>query len=143
MQRYYICSLLLNNMKINWDALGITTSVACAIHCAVLPLMLTSLPLFGVNIIHNHTFEYIMIALAFVIGVRALSHGYKNHHNTKTPILLFSAGILLLVLKEVWHDYATYFLIPAVALIVYAHYLNFRLCKKAGTCTDTGCTHQH
>ena len=31
-------------LKINWDALGIATSLACAIHCAVLPLLLTSLP---------------------------------------------------------------------------------------------------
>jgi hypothetical protein len=53
------------NFKINWDALGITASLACAIHCAVLPLMLTSLPLFGINIIHNAIFEYSMIGLAF------------------------------------------------------------------------------
>jgi hypothetical protein len=39
--------------KINWDALGIATSLACAIHCALLPLFLSSLPLFGVNIIEN------------------------------------------------------------------------------------------
>ena len=37
--------------KINWDAFGIAASVACAIHCAVLPLILSSLPLFGINII--------------------------------------------------------------------------------------------
>ena len=29
-------------LKINWDALGITTSVACAIHCAILPLFVIS-----------------------------------------------------------------------------------------------------
>ena len=42
--------------KINWDIMGIATSVACAIHCALLPLLLTSLPLFGINIIHNIVF---------------------------------------------------------------------------------------
>ena len=36
------------NVKINWDGLGIATSLACAIHCIVLPLihiMLEKLPL--------------------------------------------------------------------------------------------------
>jgi len=32
------------NWKVNWDALGVGASLACAIHCAVLPLILTSLP---------------------------------------------------------------------------------------------------
>ena len=54
--------------RINWDALGISASIACAIHCALLPLFLTSLPLFGINIIHNLGFEIGMIVLAFGIG---------------------------------------------------------------------------
>jgi len=56
------------NFKINWDALGISASLACAIHCALLPLFLTSLPLFGINIIHNYWFEASMILLAMAIG---------------------------------------------------------------------------
>lgn len=159
LQRYYICQIITTKtvfrlllpgknikiirMKINWDALGITTSLACAIHCAVLPLLMTSLPLFGINIIHNHAFEYTMIALAFVIGARALYHGTKHHHQSKTPVILFSIGILLLVFKEVWHDCAVYFLIPAVFFIIYAHYLNYKKCKAVSHCSDTTCAHQH
>ncbi|MEO7446128.1 MAG: MerC domain-containing protein, partial [Ferruginibacter sp.] len=62
-------------VKLNWDGLGIATSLACAIHCAVLPLILTSLPLFGINIIHNSYFEWMMIALAFGVGIYSLYHG--------------------------------------------------------------------
>ncbi|MEY3186772.1 MAG: hypothetical protein RL675_596, partial [Bacteroidota bacterium] len=47
--------------KINYDALGIAASVACAIHCALLPLVLSSLPVLGVNIINNIWFEMLMI----------------------------------------------------------------------------------
>jgi hypothetical protein len=53
---------------INWDALGIATSLACAIHCAILPLILSSLPLFGINIVDNIGFEYFMIFLAFPLA---------------------------------------------------------------------------
>ena len=116
-------------LKINWDALGITTSVACAIHCALLPIFLTSLPLFGINIIENMTFEYGMIALAFLVGSYALSHGYRKHHHKPLPLILFAIGIVFLLAKQYWHHLQYYFLPPAVIFIVYAHYLNHKLTK--------------
>ena len=116
-------------LKINWDALGITTSVACAIHCALLPIFLTSLPLFGINIIENMTFEYGMIALAFLVGSYALCHGYRKHHHKPLPLILFAIGIIFLLAKQYWHHLQYYFLPPAVIFIVYAHYLNHKLTK--------------
>ena len=127
--------------KINYDALGITASLACAIHCAVLPLLMTSLPVFGINIINNYFFEYGMISLAFVIGIFALYHGYKEHHHRPFPILLFSGGISFLLLKEWFQQYHIWLLIPAVLLIVLAHYLNYRLCRKAAHCHADDCSH--
>ncbi len=123
-----IFAVLMNN-KINWDALGITTSVACAIHCAVLPLLLTSLPVFGFDIIKNPFFEYAMILLAFVVGAYALSHGFRKHHHRFFPLALFSIGILFLLAKQIWHSLHIWLLIPAVIAIVTAHYLNYRLCR--------------
>ena len=104
--------------KINWDALGITASVACAIHCAILPLFLSSLPLFGVNIIENLRFEYFMIGLAFVVGVYALFHGFKKHHHSWVPLLLFSFGILLLIAKVSFHPWRFLLLVPSVLFII-------------------------
>ncbi len=117
------------NLKINWDALGITASVACAIHCALLPLLLTSLPVFGFDIISNVFFEYGMIVLAFLVGSYALSHGFRKHHHRFLPLTVFSVGILFLVAKQVWHDLHIWFLAPAVLAIISAHYLNYRFCK--------------
>jgi len=117
-------------VKINWDNLGIATSIACAIHCIVLPLLLSSLPLFGINIIHNIYFEWGMIALAFAIGAYSLLHGYFVHHRSTVPIIILSVGFLFLVLKQVFHHYELYLLIPAVPLIIYAHVLNYKTCRK-------------
>jgi hypothetical protein len=118
------------NFKINWDGLGIVTSIACAIHCAILPLVATSLPLFGVNIIHNGSFEWLMIMIAFVVGGYSLFHGYIKHHRSFLPVSLFTCGFILLLLKQVFHSREVYFLIPAVILIVVAHYYNYRLCTR-------------
>ena len=89
--------------KINWDALGIGASLACAIHCALLPLFLSSLPLFGMNIIENPGFEVGMIVLAFVIGSYSFYHGFKKHHHSLRPFLVFSLGFIMLILKQVFH----------------------------------------
>ncbi|WP_046367966.1 MerC domain-containing protein [Flavihumibacter petaseus] len=128
-------------LKINWDAFGIATSVACAIHCAVLPLLLTSLPVFGVEIIHNVSFEYFMILLAAVVGSAALYHGYRKHHRKAGPLLIFSLGIFLLLLKQYLHDWQLWFLVPAVVAIVWAHFRNYQLCRKANHCHAADCSH--
>jgi len=122
----------INSRKINYDALGITTSILCAIHCALLPLAFASLPVLGINIIHNTLFEYGMIGLAFAIGTFALWHGFRRHHRRLTPWLLFSCGIGFLLAKQIWHEYELRLLPFAVLLIISAHILNYRLCRVSG-----------
>lgn len=127
--------------KINWDAIGITTSVACAIHCALLPLVLTSLPLFGINIIHNSLFEAGMILLAFCVGSYSLYHGYRKHHHSVVPLIVFAFGISLLVLKEFLVRYEIWLLVPAAALIILAHIINFRSCRVHNHAHADDCNH--
>lgn len=115
--------------RINWDALGVTTSVLCAVHCAVLPLAIASLPVFGVNIVHNPGFEFGMIALAAAIGTRALWHGFSRHHQRLVPLLLFGAGMIFLIAKQIWHNYELALLPFAVVGIVTAHVLNYRFSR--------------
>lgn len=112
--------------KLNLDALGATTSILCAIHCAILPLAVASLPIMGINIVHNTRFEYGMIALAFVIGTAALWHGFTRHHHRLTPWLLFTGGMIFLIAKEIWSNYELGLLPFAVSLILTAHWLNYR-----------------
>ena len=131
----------MKGIKFNWDALGIGASLACAIHCALLPLFLQSLPIFGFNIIDNVFFEMVMIILAAAIGLYSLYHGWRKHHHKIAPVLLFAAGMILLFSKQVWHEYQVWFLVPAVTLIVMAHYRNFRLIRKTAACNTSGCDH--
>ena len=120
-------------IKINWDAMGIATSVACAIHCAILPIVLTSLPVLGINIIHNDFFEWGMIGVAFVVGTTALLHGYKRHHRSFIPMAIFSAGFCFLILKQFIPRFEHWFLAAAVLLIVGAHFYNYKICNQCKT----------
>ena len=127
--------------KINWDALGISASLACAIHCAILPLILTSLPVLGVDIIDNKSFEYFMIVLAFAIGAYSFWHGFKRHHHSWVPFIVFSIGILFLVAKQVWQSYQWWLLPIALVFIIYAHLRNFRLCRVHNHAHSDDCNH--
>ena len=129
------------SLKINWDALGITASLACAIHCAILPLFISSLPLFGVNIIENQLFEYLMIGIAFLVGIYSLKHGFNKHHHSWLPILLFCSGIILLLVKVGFHELRFWLIAPSVLFIVAAHYLNYRLCRKHNHKHSDDCAH--
>ncbi len=117
--------------KFNWDIIGIGASIACAIHCAILPLIMTSLPLFGTNIIHNLAFEWGMIGLAFAVGSYSLFHGYVKHHRSFLPLIIFTAGFCFLLLKQAFHQFELWLLVPAVVLIITAHYYNYKLCHKS------------
>ena len=119
------------NIKLNWDAMGIATSVACAIHCALLPVLLTTLPILGVNIIHNLFFEWGMIILAFLVGSYSLLHGFIKHHRSYLPVIVFSIGFIFLVLKQFVLPYEYLLLAIAVTLIITAHYYNYRLCHQS------------
>ncbi len=127
--------------RLNWDALGIGASLACAIHCALLPLFLSSLPLFGVNIIHNIGFEVGMIVLAFCVGSYSLYHGFKKHHHSFTPLLLFIIGFIFLVVKQFFIHVETWLLIPAVFFIITAHLINYRSCRVHDHAHADDCDH--
>jgi hypothetical protein len=128
-------------INVNWDALGVVTAVACAIHCALLPLFLSSLPLFGVNIIHNFFFEAGMIGAAFFIGTYSLYHGFRKHHHQLVPLFVFATGFIFLVVKEFFVQYETWLLIPAALFIITAHFLNFIFCRRANHCHKDDCDH--
>ena len=129
------------SLKINWDALGITASVACAIHCALLPLFFTTLPILGINIIENPLVEVVMVVAAFCIGIYSLYHGWKRHHHSYIPMLVFTIGFIFLVLKLFFVEYERWLLIPAVSGIVLAHFINYRSCKVHNHAHADDCNH--
>ena len=125
----------------NWDAIGISASLACAIHCALLPLFFSSLPLLGINILHNYQFEFGMILVSFAIGAYSLYHVYKKHHHSYKPIILFSVGIAIMFSRMVFREIELYLLFPAAILIIYAHVNNHMRCRVHNHAHADDCDH--
>ncbi|HET6767261.1 MAG TPA: MerC domain-containing protein [Chitinophagaceae bacterium] len=128
-------------LQINWNALGVSATVACAIHCALLPLFISTMPLFGINILDNIYFEAGMILIALVIGGLTLFHGYRKHHHRVTPLILFITGMFFLIFKHFVSDTVIWLIIPSSILILLAYYLNWRFCRIAKHCHASDCNH--
>lgn len=121
---------------LNLDKIGITASSACAIHCALLPFVLTLLPLWGLEFLATPLLEITMICLSAIIGIWSLSKSYRQSHQNLLPIVLLVAGFAF-ILTGHFSGIETIepILIPLGGFtIAGAHFLNLRLNKS--------CTHR-
>ncbi len=82
--------------RINLDALGISASMICLVHCLFLPLFLVLFPLAGVAAVENEAYEIGLIALSFGIAFVALRSGYQKHHRKGVFALFFLAMLLFI-----------------------------------------------
>ncbi|RPE13374.1 MerC domain-containing protein [Chitinophaga lutea] len=122
--------------KWNLDALGIGASLACAVHCVLLPLVVTALPLLGFELFENENLEYGLLAFSFVVGYTALFRGYRKHHRHLKPLLLFSAGFAGLLAGHFLapESLEPFVIIAGAGLIVWAHLRNIKECKNCKVC---------
>ena len=120
------------------DAVGLTGSVLCALHCLIVPVSLLFGPTGPVSLVEDEFFHRVLLwvvvpaaLLAFTIGCLA--------HKDRWVLLLGSVGLVSLtaaftvlhdVLGEAGERWAA---ILASGLLIGAHVRNFRLCR-AGTC---------
>lgn len=117
--------------KINWDAIGIGASLACAIHCVLLPVLFTTVSLFGIEILHNPYLETLTLLVSMSVGAWALRHGYLKHHRNKWLLIYFGIGLLLMMAGNFSHPFAIEMILKltGAALIVTAHLRNWKACR--------------
>jgi len=117
--------------KLNLDALGIGASLICAVHCAVLPVLVTLLPLLGLRMQGNDKLEHALLAGTFIIGCVALLRGYFRQHHRLQPLLWFLAGFagLLLGHYSVPPAWQPVVIAAGAICIIIAHIRNLHKCR--------------
>ncbi|MFP7722682.1 MerC domain-containing protein [Lysobacter sp. A3-1-A15] len=117
------------------DRVGFAASFLCAIHCALLPLVLALAPAFGLKLGGWVDFDQAFVVFATVLGATTLTLGYRRHRG-------FHAWALLLPgLALVWaasftplHNHSTTHMVMMVGggvMLALAHLLNLRLTHAA------------
>ncbi len=117
------------------DRFGVGASFLCAVHCALLPLLLALAPALGLKFGGWVDFDQAFVVFATLLGATTLTLGYRRHR-------AFHAWALLLPgLALVWaasftelHNHTAMHLVLMVVggvLLAIAHLLNLRLTHAA------------
>jgi len=77
----------------NLDKLGIVMSLACAVHCMLLPFLTIFSTLGVLSIIQSSWFEWGVVILAIVIAYTSLRNGV-NVHKKVLPFILAILGFI-------------------------------------------------
>lgn len=116
------------------DQVGMTASIACAVHCAALPFLITTLPLWGLSFLAHSWVEVSMICLSLLIGTWSLARSYPKHKKM-LPVLVLILGFTLIGCGHYLITDLEAVLIPLGGFtIAAAHLINWRYTRS--------CTHQ-
>ncbi len=122
--------------KSRLDRISATFSFLCLVHCIVLPVFVTTLPLFGVELVENIYVDAGTVLTAFFVGGLAVWRGYKRHHHRLLIVWLFISGIVLMLtasfIKSEWIEIILK--LVGAGLVISAHVLNWRSCRNCEAC---------
>ena len=85
------------------NKISIYLSLLCAIHCLAMPVVVAIMPFASVFMEKYHWLELVVIISTLLLGTNSILHGYKYHHQDKTPAYLFGIGISILTMSSVIH----------------------------------------
>lgn len=118
-----------------------TASTICAIHCAIVPVLITTLPLMGLGFLANPYFEWGMIGLALILGISSIAVSYFKVHHRVLPVILLFAGFAAIGVGHLFATWAEAVIVPVGGFtIAIAHFLNN---KYTGVCRTEGHVHNH
>jgi hypothetical protein len=107
------------------DFLGMSTSLICALHCSLVPLLLSFGAINGTHLSHNHYFDIFMVMLGFVIATFSLWKDFSIHRSL-LPVGLAGLGFFLLFLGVIIHLHNPIYNILGGLFVCIAHIMNYR-----------------
>lgn len=120
-------------LSANLDFLGFSASIACALHCAAIPLVLTLSSISNLGFLENPLLEGGILLLGAIIALLSLLPGYYKKHHKIGPLILIGAGFMIILGGKLQDQALLEGIFTAIgaALLAAAHYSNWKLSKKA------------
>lgn len=117
------------------DRVGFAASFLCAIHCALLPVLIALLPAFGMNLGGLIDLDQAFVIFATLLGATTLTLGYRRHRVFRAWVLLLPGLALVWVatFTSLHHHDITHAVIMTIGglTLAGAHLLNLRLTHAA------------
>ena len=121
------------------DTTGACLSVACAIHCLAMPLLVAVLPLIGLSFLANERAELVLISGAIALAIGSLAWGVRHHRRWRALLILIVALVFIATARTaVEGTFEVVFYSTGGILLASAHLVNRHLCKTCPTCEPEG-----
>ena len=65
----------------NIGLLGTYATLACAIHCALMPILVIVFPIVSISLFVTEPVEWLLLILSLFLNLSNLCFGYKKHKN--------------------------------------------------------------
>ena len=124
------------------DRAGATASFLCAIHCALMPLVVTLLPLLGLGFLASEPVEWTLLLASATLGSSSLCLGFRQHRSRRVFAIL-GVALALLVAGRIFHErhwgiWGPVLMVLGGLTMMGAHLLNHRLCHACTKCSHEG-----
>jgi hypothetical protein len=119
------------NRQRTLDALAVSLSGLCIIHCLALPLALTLFPIFASTLVDDQLFHGVLYVGVLPLSVLAFFLGYR-HHRDRMLIIVGGIGLAILGVAAVFgHDWFGLLgerVVTSIGglVLVCAHVINYR-----------------
>jgi len=125
------------------DRFGATASFLCAVHCALLPLVIAVLPAIGLGFLADHRYERGFIAFASMLALTTLVVGFRRHRQFRAFWFLVPGIVLLFlgIVIDFEHSSTLHATLVSIGgtLVAISHLTNLRLAH--GHVHDAACEH--
>ena len=113
------------------DKTGMWTSAICAVHCLMLPALLSFSAFSGLAFLEDPVFENTILIFSALIATSSLFPSFFKHHRNVTAIGVLLIGFLLIGLSRfIVKVNESTLTSSGAAIVASAHFINFRLCKR-------------
>lgn len=120
------------------DRIGMAASSACAVHCILMPLVVAIFPVAGMRLFASEPTEWALVGITVTIGLTSLLPSYVRHHRRKAALLVFIAGVLLILIGRILFAGAEQveplMVIYGAMAIAASHGINKWLCRACSGC---------
>ena len=126
------------------DRLGATGSLLCAVHCALLPVVIALLPSVGLAGLLGDRLEFAFVLFASAVGLYSLLTGYRRHRLWQA-LALMAPGLAILwigvLVPAIHHSQWPHAVVMTIGgtLVGLAHLANLRM--NAGHVHGPSCAH--
>ena len=125
------------------DRAGATASFLCAIHCALMPLIITMLPLLGLSFLASEPVEWMLLAASAALGSSSLCLGFRQHRERRV-FLVLGMALTFLLAGRLFDEHNVGAWGPVLMVLggltmMSAHLINHRLCHACKLCSSQDC----